>query len=372
MTKTAIGLLLCVLPLCALAQKKKAAITVPLQAANWDFTPNTVEFFTYKSVPAMKIAGSKDSVVLKNLDFKDGTIEYDMEPLDPYFTSMHFRRGSREENECFYFRTAAAGQEAAVQYAPFIAGVNLWDMLPEYQNAAWFEKEKWNHVKLVISGYQLRVYVIDTLHPVLEVPRLESNSWHGAISFVGQVIISNLVVKPDQTDGLSAQEGVDITNNDPKYLRKWQISPLINMPEKIDFSTALLPGKDTPWETIRAERRGLVNITRKYGSTATRTRRLAWLKTNINAATDQVRKMNLGFSDDVWVLLNGKYVYIDKNTYGSPIMKAPEGRCALENSSFNLPLKKGDNELLIGVANDFYGWGIVAQLDKFIDITTEK
>jgi hypothetical protein len=33
-----------------------------------------------------------------------------------------------------------------------------------------------------------------------------------------------------------------------------------------------------------------------------------------------------------------------------------------------VPLKQGDNELLIGVANDFFGWGIMARLDNLEDV----
>jgi hypothetical protein len=37
-----------------------------------------------------------------------------------------------------------------------------------------------------------------------------------------------------------------------------------------------------------------------------------------------------------------------------------------------LPLIAGDNELLIGVGNDFYGWGMVARLDSLEGLTIEK
>ena len=37
-----------------------------------------------------------------------------------------------------------------------------------------------------------------------------------------------------------------------------------------------------------------------------------------------------------------------------------------------MPLNSGDNELLIGVANDFYDWGIVARIDSLAGITLEK
>ena len=30
----------------------------------------------------------------------------------------------------------------------------------------------------------------------------------------------------------------------------------------------------------------------------------------------------------------------------------------------DVSLKAGDNEILIGVANDFYGWGIIARVES--------
>lgn len=335
---------------------------IKLTAAHWEFQPNTVEFLTYKGVPAMKILGKEDqAVVLKDLDFTDGTIEYDMEPTDPRFTAMYFRRSSQQETECFYFRTSRAGKSNAsdaVQYAPFLKGVNLWDMLPEYQSNASFERDKWNHVKLVISGKQMLVYVNNKT--ALQIPRLEADSQHGKIAFDGGVIISGLVVKSGQTERLSPVPGIDLTDNDVRYLRKWEIGKVSK------------PGaaKDSIWGTIIAERAGLVNLTRLFGES--KEKRFIWLKTTIHSATAQTRQLSLGFSDEVTVLINGRDLYVDKNTYGSPISKTPDGRCSLENSAFNVPLKAGDNELLIGLSNDFYGWGIIARFDKVDGLDIEK
>jgi hypothetical protein len=44
----------------------------------------------------------------------------------------------------------------------------------------------------------------------------------------------------------------------------------------------------------------------------------------------------------------------------------------IENTLFRVPLNEGENQLLIGVANSFYGWGIVARLDKLTDLTLEN
>lgn len=343
-----------------------AVITAAMTADNWDIAPKVAELTTWRSVPALKGMGGKGSAVLKDVDFTDGTIEYDMEPVENGFATIFFRQASAEERECFYFRTYVAGNDAAIdaiQYAPYLGSVNMWDMLPHYQANASFQREKWNHVKLVISGKQMWVYVNDMSRPALKVPRLEGNTTHGSIAFEGKgAIFSNLVIKPGQTEGLSPLEGPDPTENDPRYLREWKVSQPIDTKE-VDFSNSFMPGKDAAWEGIWAETRGLVDLTRKFGPS--RERRIVWLKTNIHTAKEQSRKLNLGFSDEVWVFINGKYVYVDKNLYGQPLSKFPDGRCSIENTSFNVPLKEGDNELLIGVANSFYGWGIVARLDEY-------
>jgi hypothetical protein len=341
------------------------AQAVPLQPDNWDFKPGTVEFLTDQSRPCLKILPKAGAVVLKNIDFTDGTIEFDHLPINPQFASMYFHWRDTLESECFYFRTGRAGNPnapEAVQYAPIVGGVNYWNFLPHYQANADFRMQAWNHVKLVISGKQMRVYVNSESRPTLEIPRLEGNTTHGAIAFDGEAMISNLVLRPNQVEGLSPNEGIDPTNNDPRYIRHWQVTAAGMIPKGIDFSSDLMPGKEAVWQPIDAARRGLVDLTRLYGRS--RDRRIAWLKVNIRSDSAQSRKIDLGFLDEVWVFLDGQYLYVDKNYYGRPIMKEPEGRLSIENTSFWVPLKKGDNELLVGVGNYFYGWGIAARLDN--------
>lgn len=368
MAKTAFTIFLISLCSICLGQKKKAAPkeplsqVIPLKPENWNFTADKVEFAEYKGVPAMKILPQAGQVVLKDLDFRDGTIEFDHEPIHPNFASFYFHYKDAKETECFYFRTARAGNPQAVdavQYAPFVDGVNLWDMLFHYQANADFKKGQWNHVKMVISGKQMRVYVNAMDKPSLVIPRLEGNTTSGTLAFDGESVIANLVLKPGVTDGLDSTAGVDITDNDPRYLRNWQVSMPFTM-DGIDFSSKWLPADTTQWQPIVAERMGLINLTRKFGVSSQR--RFIWLKTTVNVAAAQTKKMQLGFSDEVWVLVNGRPLYTDKNWYLAPIRKEPAGRCSIENASFHVPLQAGDNTIMMGVANDFYGWGIVARL----------
>ena len=65
-------------------------------------------------------------------------------------------------------------------------------------------------------------------------------------------------------------------------------------------------------------------------------------------------------------------MYIDNNLYNNPIAKHPDGRCSIENTSMNVSLKEGENQILIGVANFFYGWGMVARFDDLDEMRLEK
>jgi hypothetical protein len=124
-----------------------------------------------------------------------------------------------------------------------------------------------------------------------------------------------------------------------------------------------LPDSTSAWTTITAEDRAIVNLTRVFGAVQNNGRRLAWLKTTIHSDRVQERTLNLGFSDEIWLFVNGQLLYIDKNHFGSPGQKFPKGRCTIENATVRLPLQQGKNEILIGLTNYFYGWAIIARLD---------
>ncbi|PSL30149.1 family 16 glycoside hydrolase [Dyadobacter jiangsuensis] len=376
--KNLILVVLCSVVFTAFGQKKAKNVPkdqdiwVALTAENWDAPGSNAEFTTHDGRPALKVLPKQGQVILKNTTFSNGTVEFDYIPTDQRFASFYFRYKDSKENELFYFRTHRAGDSTgieAVQYAPAIDGVNLWDLLPQYQGKANFQNKTWNHVKLIASGYQLRVFVNDMQRPTMEVPRMEGNVMEGTLAFEGEGIVSNLVIKPGQTEGLPAYEGTDPVAHDPRYLRKWQITEPAALSKNVDFSMDSAPKAETMWETIWAERRGMVNLTRKFGMS--KERRVVWMKVNITSKTDQKKKIAMGFSDDVWVFLNGRYLYVDKNTFGAPIMKEPAGRCSIENASFVIPFKAGKNELTVALANDFYGWALIARLEDMDGLTVE-
>ena len=343
-----------------------------MNAAAWNYDSSKVEFVQYKSVPAIKGKnGAYYQAFLKDHVFTNGTIEFDVELTGMGFPGINFRMSADKKNgENFYIRSfgpVTPEIRTTLQYAAIMDGMSIWDLTDEYQAGATIYQNTWNHVKLVIAGKQMKAYVNDMKQPALVVPELEGWRDSGNISLSGNVIYANLVIKPNATEGLSAAAGYIAAQNDTRYLRSWQLSPPKDFPFGKDLIMPLpsmygklqqsdLPDSTMQWSAITAENRGIVNVSRKYGAKENDARRLVWLKTTIHSSRSQERILSLGFSDEVWVFINGQLLYTGKNYFGTPQQKN-DGRCTIENTSFTLLLREGPNEILIGLANYFYGWG---------------
>ena len=353
-------------------------LEIPMSEDRWEFDSSRVEFITHQSVPAARGLDGGAQLFLKDFEFSDGTIEFDVDLSAGGFIGINFRESAdRKETENFYIRAfwpVGPHRRTALQYATVIDGTSMWDLTDEYQAAASIHREGWNHVKLVVSGRQMQAYVNEMDRPALQVPVLEGLLNAGGLSFGGQAVFASLVVSPGVTEELPSSPGAEPAANDPHYLRNWRVTEPVMLPFDrtlvFDLPTMFerdlksdLPDESTQWQPIRAKHRGVVNLNRLYGSPTDSNRRLVWLKTTIQSETTMERRLDLGFSDEVWVFINGQILHIDQNYFGTPQMKEPRGRAALDNATIDLPLQEGDNELLIGVSNYFFGWGIIARLD---------
>jgi len=364
---------------CVLAQSTRE-IAIPMTSEYWTATEGTVEFFEHRSAQAVKSAGDQGFRIIPkpDLNFSVGTIEFDVELVGSGFPGINFRVGPDALNsDLFYLRHFGKPdplRRTSMQYAAVIDGVNLWDITDEYQAGGDIYENRWNHIKLVISEHQLEAYVNDMNTPALHVPVLEGITKTGGISLSGNVIYANMVLRPNQTEDLPNVAGYDAAKHDPKYLTNWEVTEPVNLPFGRDVMMGIprnpgvaidsnLLNAQTPWQSIEATHRAVINLTGRFGATDDGERRLIWLKTKVTSETAQEKLMRLGFQDEVWVFINGKPLHIDKNYYGSPGMKEPRGRLSLKNAAFSIPFEEGENEIVIGVANYFFAWGILARLD---------
>ena len=89
--------------------------------------------------------------------------------------------------------------------------------------------------------------------------------------------------------------------------------------------------------------------------------KLLYARTTIESDRDQVKKLEIGYSDDVSVFLNGQILWRGRSAQG---FRDPRflGTVNPENDAVYLPLKKGSNELVLAVSELGGGWGFICRL----------
>ncbi len=131
-----------------------------------------------------------------------------------------------------------------------------------------------------------------------------------------------------------------------------------------------------PWQQVEAESPGFVVLYRYreaphpavtfQNDFSTRLQpqpgmKVLYARTDIESDRDEVKKLEIGYSDDVSVFLNGHILYRGRSAQG---FRDPGflGIMNPENDAVYLPLKKGKNELLLAVSELGGGWGFICRL----------
>ncbi len=88
---------------------------------------------------------------------------------------------------------------------------------------------------------------------------------------------------------------------------------------------------------------------------------MLYARTSIDSDRDQIKKLEIGYSDEVSVFLNGRILFRGRSAQG---FRDPGflGIMNPENDTVYLPLKKGTNELLLAVSELGGGWGFICRL----------
>jgi hypothetical protein len=345
--------------------KAAEPIAIRMTADHWQVKENA-EFIRQLGFYHGLMRLNSGNAVLKGITFGDGTIEFDVNTIGRGAPGIAFRQQDDGNFELLYLRPdpACPAFRACMQYAPQVRGVLLWDLFPRYQTRAPLRENGWNHIKMVVSGRRMNVFVNDAALPTLEVGRLEGEAIKGGLRLQGPGTFANMVITPDAVDGLTPEPARDPLEGERRVVRNWRLSPHAALPNGKDPGYAEMPAASPEWKAIGAERNGLVNLSREYGKPLSDPNRaVAWLKTTITSDRKQTKKVDVGWTRELWVFVNGTLVYADKNLFDvESARKTPDGRLSLENGAFELPLEAGDNEVAVAIANNFFGWGLTLRL----------
>jgi hypothetical protein len=163
----------------------------------------------------------------------------------------------------------------------------------------------------------------------------------------------------------------------PGTLTKWSISPSYDaLARNLEHSLSPSESAAIHWQDVETEPPGFVVLYRYRDAPHPRvtfqgdfSKRLEpqpgmqvlYAKTSIDSAREQVKKLDIGYSDDVSVFLNGKILYRGRSAQA---FRDPGflGIINPENDAVYLSLKKGRNELVLELSELGGGWGFICRL----------
>ncbi len=122
----------------------------------------------------------------KGLNFTNGEIELDMASTTGNdFVGLAFRIKDANHYQSLYFRPASSGTINAIQYMPEKKSeFNWWDYEAEkYQAKATLPATGWFHIKAVVKGNQLTVYVDHQSKPSMIYTALDPELKNGSVGF---------------------------------------------------------------------------------------------------------------------------------------------------------------------------------------------
>ena len=330
-------------------------------------------FARYEGMPTGTMTLNEGVAASKMARFSTGVIDFDMKPLGYDDAGLVFHREGSADGEFVYVRADpdCPAADDCIQYAPITHTMMGWNIYPNYQGPAPISPTGWNHVHIEVVGDGMRVYVNYAAQPSLVVPRLWGLRHDGGLAFKGPAIYANLIVSHSST-GLSIVPAASVAAG---TIMAWRASP----PSVYNRSGAVLvedaPAEDA-WRSIEVEPTGLVDLGRAFGLARFPSPSLAWLKTKVNASVAMRRTLQVGFAEEVWVFLNRQLVYSGDNEYFPPKTRlSPDGRLEPDNASIPLTLRKGRNEIILAVGNDWrsnkgpleashYGWAAEAHFSQ--------
>ncbi len=314
----------------------------------------------------------------KDIELRDGTIEFQLSAARGGFAGLAFRMASTSDYEIIYFAPSDDGTRwKSVQYQPVFQGETTWQLY--YRDGYLAELPAGTtgtiHVKLAISGTRADVYVNDAPAPVLRIHDLKRESASGAIGV--WAASPKAATQPIEFSQLATNAAVpSLPALEPErapetQILRWQVSDRQPSPGEVD-PPAQLPSLDfSRMALVTAEPSGLVNLTRALGNPAgPQTTNvfggagwgLAYAHVTIEADAARTTRLFVSYSDGIGVYLNG-----ERRFTGNSVQDAREpganGTVQVEVDGIDLPLRRGRNDLVLAITDKAFGWGFRARLE---------
>jgi len=352
------------------------ALSLPPESPRWQLD-GQAKITEYLGRRCLFLDGGAATV--NDFEMRDGVIDVDIAtPAKRGFFGIQFRIASDNQNaEWVYLRQHKSGLPDAMQYTPVLnTGLN-WQIYngPGFTGAVDIPKDVWFHLRLEVTGTQAKLYVTDMDKPALVMSDLKSGIEKGQVALAvlaGATYFSNFEVRLLPSTPWERH----LPPMPPGTLTRWQVSPSYDaLARNLEQPLSQAESNAMQWQDVEAEPPGLVVLYRYRQAPHLQVSfandfskrlepqpgtKLVYARTTIESDRDQVKKLYIGYSDDVSVFLNGQILFRGRSAQN---FRDPGflGIVNPENDAVYLALKKGSNELVLAVSELGGGWGFICR-----------
>jgi len=312
---------------------------------------------------------------LAGVQLEDGSIDLDVK-LSPNrsFVYILFRVEEQGFHEELYLRTHKSNLPDALQYSPVWNGESNWQLYhgPGATASVPIPHDTWTHLRVVVQGTRAALFIgADTVRPamVMELARPTRKGGVALRSFVPAgtlpadgpfTAFSQVVVRPGHVPFDFAAVPRPTVERPAGLITKWQLSPAYpTLSDEFAAPPTTVEAERRGWRTFATESHGVLVIGRHIRRPVANSSLVARLV--LRAERDTVAPLALGFSDIATVYANGRPIMRGHARYTQDLPRQ-EGVIGLHQAVAWLPLRRGDNEVLIQLSDDFGGWGLLGRL----------
>ena len=332
--------------------------SIPLDSPQWGWPPGAAAAAEHLGRSCLAFEDEFFIAPLAGLELTDGAVELDLcVTRERAFHGVVWRLESLDDYESFFVRPHQVGNPDAIQYTPVFHGVSGWQL---YHGEGFgapirFPIDEWFTLRVVFAGSRAEVYVADLEAPVLVVGELKRNVTAGRVGIMAGGPGLRVAAFRCESGPVAMRAPAPPVTRPVGTVPAWWVSDPFG--EEAVRGGAPIDLAPRTWTRLAAEPSGLADLARVNG--IVEERNTVFARATIRSASTQTKAMELGFSDRVVVYLNGTALFSGDDTYRSRDYRFL-GSIGYWDTLF-LPLREGENELVVAVSESFGGWGIQAR-----------
>jgi hypothetical protein len=341
-----------------------------IAAAGSGFAPDAgAEYRAYEE-GGTSVVELKEGVAWAELPpVRDGVFEADLLMKEGRgFTGLLFRASDAENGELFYFRHHQKGLPDAWQYYPQFNGHQAFQIYQGEGYGGSFATPvgEWTRIRLEVKSDVARVVVDGVEAALLNNLQLDPEAGRfGFWALGGERLIRNVSFR-ELSEDESARLGAARPDTPPapsphgRFIETWQVS----LPVSPDTARSLVNADITGLRPMSPVHRGIVDLN-KAGPIEGDANSLL-VRAEIASPKPQTIDLDLAFSDDADVYLNGEYLFSGTDRFRSRDYRFLGTMGFFD--SIPLRLVAGVNRLDVVVSETQGGWGIGGRISKSPDL----